>query len=184
MAGEKNYRIVRSEELSSRYESRFVVVDAQAGDLLDDAQGYGYRSKEKAHAVCGTKPEAPPKRSGTRPPRTPSANGAGSIRTLWRTWRISNSRLRKRAGRASSSPNLSQSTWKRRASATSPLPWPSCCGSADRKTKNGPQAFVWGPFSHARLIEMIFSRSTMMLPSICLDTEQLPLHRPSFRITS
>lgn len=61
MAGEKNYRIVRSEELSSRYESRFVVVDAQAGDLLDDAQGYGYRSKEKAHAVWRYKTRSPAK---------------------------------------------------------------------------------------------------------------------------
>ena len=62
MAGEKNYRIVRSEELSSRYESRFVVVDAQAGDLLDDAQGYGYRSKEKAHAVWRYKTRSPAKK--------------------------------------------------------------------------------------------------------------------------
>lgn len=184
MAGEKNYRIVRSEELSSRYESRFVVVDAQAGDLLDDAQGYGYRSKEKAHAVWRYKTRSPAKKERDKTANDAVRKWCRQHPDIMEDLEDTNSRLRKRAGRASSSPNLSQSTWKRRASATSPLPWPSCCGSADRKTKNGPQAFVWGPFSHARLIEMIFSRSTMMLPSICLDTEQLPLHRPSFRITS
>lgn len=62
MAGEKNYRIVHSEELSSRYESRFVVVDAQTGDLLDDAQGYGYRSNEKAHAAWRYKTRSPAKK--------------------------------------------------------------------------------------------------------------------------
>ena len=30
------------------HESRFAIVDADTGEVFDDAQGYGYRSEEKA----------------------------------------------------------------------------------------------------------------------------------------
>ena len=32
----------------NQHESRFAIVDADTGELFDDAQGYGYRSVEKA----------------------------------------------------------------------------------------------------------------------------------------
>ena len=40
-----------SYELSSKYEKRFVVFDKDTGEVLDDAQGYGYKSKSKAYSA-------------------------------------------------------------------------------------------------------------------------------------
>lgn len=42
---EKYFVIVRKKINGKR---RFIVVDKETGDILDDAQGFGYRSKEKA----------------------------------------------------------------------------------------------------------------------------------------
>lgn len=44
-------KVIKSETLSGPYEPRFVVVDADTGKVLDDAQGYGYRTPQKAHAA-------------------------------------------------------------------------------------------------------------------------------------
>ena len=52
---EKEYQVIRSEKLSQLYDDRFVVVEKESGKLLDDAQGYGYRSIKKAHAGYGYK---------------------------------------------------------------------------------------------------------------------------------
>lgn len=51
----KNIKVVRSDKLSKNYEDRFVVVSADTGEILDDAQGYGYRTKQKAHAAYNYK---------------------------------------------------------------------------------------------------------------------------------
>ena len=45
----KDFLIIESSELSKK-DIRYVVVDATSGEILDDAQGYGYKSKEKAMA--------------------------------------------------------------------------------------------------------------------------------------
>ncbi len=45
----KTIKAVRSEQLSSSYDDRFVIVDLETGEILDDAQGYGYKSAQKAH---------------------------------------------------------------------------------------------------------------------------------------
>ena len=50
-----NIAIVRSESLSSKYESRFVVINEDTGKILDDAQGYGYKTAQKAHAAWAYK---------------------------------------------------------------------------------------------------------------------------------
>lgn len=34
---------------------RYIVVSASTGEILDDAQGYGYRSRQKAHAAWAYK---------------------------------------------------------------------------------------------------------------------------------
>ena len=39
-----------SERLSSSYDKRYVIVNTSTGEILDDAQGYGYRSPQKAYA--------------------------------------------------------------------------------------------------------------------------------------
>lgn len=47
-------KVVYSDTLSKPYEPRFVIVD-EDGKILDDAQGYGYTSAQKAHAAWGYK---------------------------------------------------------------------------------------------------------------------------------
>lgn len=36
-------------------ETRYVIVDSDTGEVLDDAQGYGYKSAQKAHAAWSYK---------------------------------------------------------------------------------------------------------------------------------
>lgn len=47
-------KVVKSEKLSNPFEPRYVVVDDE-GNVLDDAQGFGYTSAEKAHRAWGWK---------------------------------------------------------------------------------------------------------------------------------
>ena len=53
--GKRNVRVVKSEALSKPYEWRFVVVDVDTGEILDNAQGYGYKTKQKAMAAWNYK---------------------------------------------------------------------------------------------------------------------------------
>ena len=41
---ESGVRVVASAAVSSGYDRRYVVVDAATGEIVDDAQGYGYKS--------------------------------------------------------------------------------------------------------------------------------------------
>ena len=43
-------KVIRSKALSSQYEPRFVVVNTYTGEILDDANGFGYKTIQKAHA--------------------------------------------------------------------------------------------------------------------------------------
>ena len=44
------YKAIISDELSHFPEDiRWVIVDTETGEILDDAQGYGYRSSDKAY---------------------------------------------------------------------------------------------------------------------------------------
>lgn len=47
---DKNYKVIKSNKLSTKYEDRYVIVNAETEELLDDAQGYGYKTPQKAHA--------------------------------------------------------------------------------------------------------------------------------------
>lgn len=47
----KNIKAIKSDPLSSSYDTRFVIVNTETGEILDDAQGYGYRSAQKAYAA-------------------------------------------------------------------------------------------------------------------------------------
>lgn len=44
-----DYIVAKSAELSKRYEARYVIVNEETGEILDDANGYGYRSIQAAH---------------------------------------------------------------------------------------------------------------------------------------
>ena len=47
--------VVKSESLSDKFGDRFIVVDEETGEILDDAQGYGYRSAKGAYAALAWK---------------------------------------------------------------------------------------------------------------------------------
>lgn len=46
---------VQSEKLSEPYFPRYVIVDSETGEILDDAQGYGYKTAQKAHMAYAYK---------------------------------------------------------------------------------------------------------------------------------
>lgn len=51
----QNIIVIESQILSKEYEKRFVVVDKNTGEILDDAQGYGYKTVPKAYATYAYK---------------------------------------------------------------------------------------------------------------------------------
>ena len=44
-------KVIESPSLSNGYEKRYIVIDAETGEILDDAQGYGYRSIRNAYSA-------------------------------------------------------------------------------------------------------------------------------------
>lgn len=46
-------KAIRDDSPSIRGEARYVIVDAATGEVLDDAQGYGYKSAQRAYAGFG-----------------------------------------------------------------------------------------------------------------------------------
>ena len=50
-----NIAVVESDVLSKEYDRRYVVVNKDTGEILDDAQGYGYKTAQKAHAAWAYK---------------------------------------------------------------------------------------------------------------------------------
>ena len=51
----ENIAVIESADLSSEYDKRYVVVDKDTGQVLDDAQGWGYKSIQKAYAAYSYK---------------------------------------------------------------------------------------------------------------------------------
>lgn len=47
-------KVIRKKDCKS-YDPRYIVVDAKTNKVLDDAQGYGFKSKQKAYACYGYK---------------------------------------------------------------------------------------------------------------------------------
>jgi hypothetical protein len=58
-------RVVASAALSSNFDKRYVVVDEATGEVVDDAQGYGYTSAQNAHRAHAYK-SMPPKKKRQR----------------------------------------------------------------------------------------------------------------------
>ncbi len=50
-----NIKVVESPRLSKQYDKRYEIVDADTGEVLDDAQGYGYKDIRGAYAAWGYK---------------------------------------------------------------------------------------------------------------------------------
>jgi hypothetical protein len=55
-------RVVASAALSSNFDKRYVVVDEATGEIVDDAQGYGYKSAQNAHRAHAYKSMPPNKK--------------------------------------------------------------------------------------------------------------------------
>lgn len=45
----KQYKAVESERLSKPYDKRYVLIDTTTGEVVDDAQGWGFKSAENAY---------------------------------------------------------------------------------------------------------------------------------------
>ena len=50
-----NIKVVESPKLSKQYDKRYEIVDADTGEILDNAQGYGYKDIRGAYAAWGYK---------------------------------------------------------------------------------------------------------------------------------
>ena len=50
-----NVTVIEDTSLSTLKEKRYIVVDKETGAVLDDAQGYGFKSVKKAHAAYSYK---------------------------------------------------------------------------------------------------------------------------------
>lgn len=48
-------KVIESSSLSKQYNKRYVIVDEDTGEILDDAQGYGYRSAPNAYKAWAYK---------------------------------------------------------------------------------------------------------------------------------
>ncbi len=59
---ESAVRVVVSPALSDGYDRRHVVVDAATGAVIDDAQGYGYKTAQNAHRAHAYKSVSPAKK--------------------------------------------------------------------------------------------------------------------------
>ena len=46
-----NIAVIKSEKLSTDYDKRYVVIDKDTCKVLDDAQGYGYKTIQGAYAA-------------------------------------------------------------------------------------------------------------------------------------
>lgn len=51
----KEITVIKDPKLSTQYKPRFVVVEKETGKVLDDAQGYGYKTVQKAYAAWNYK---------------------------------------------------------------------------------------------------------------------------------
>jgi hypothetical protein len=56
-------KVVISPWLSRGFDRRYVVIDETTGEVLDDAQGYGYKTAQNAYRVHVYKPALPEKKA-------------------------------------------------------------------------------------------------------------------------
>ena len=50
-----NITVIEHPKLSEEYEKRYIIINKDTGEVLDDAQGYGYKSISKAYAAYSYK---------------------------------------------------------------------------------------------------------------------------------
>src|SRR3977135_1297339 len=76
-------RVVASAALSSNFDKRYVVVDEATGEVVDDAQGCGYKSAQNAHRAHAYK-SMPPKKNTNDTPPNDRPNAELPARRRWR----------------------------------------------------------------------------------------------------
>lgn len=54
MYNNPNVKVVKSEALSTKKKEKFIIVDITTGEVLEDAQGHGFRSVKTANAFWRT----------------------------------------------------------------------------------------------------------------------------------
>lgn len=52
---DRKFKAIKSKKLSTNYDARYVIVSTETGEILDDAQGWGYKSQQKAYAAYAYK---------------------------------------------------------------------------------------------------------------------------------
>lgn len=67
-------KVVRGEELSKPYDNRYVVIDEDTGEILDDAQGYGYKNIKGAYSAWNYKHKDQDKKEKKKQRRTAARN--------------------------------------------------------------------------------------------------------------
>ena len=60
---EKAVKAVKAPLGREPWDHRWVIVNEETGEVLDDAQGYGYKSPQKAYAAWGWKSRSPEKKA-------------------------------------------------------------------------------------------------------------------------
>ncbi len=50
-----NIDVIEDPNLSTYYDKRYIIVNKDTGEVIDTAQGYGYKSKQKAYAAFAYK---------------------------------------------------------------------------------------------------------------------------------
>lgn len=78
---ESAVRVVVRPTLSEDYDRRHVVVDATTGAIIDDAQGYGYKTAKNARRAHAYKSVSPAKKASAKPSRKVSDVGVLGIPT-------------------------------------------------------------------------------------------------------
>ena len=65
----RNIAVIEDAKLSNHKGKRYIVVDKNTGEVLDNAQGYGYKSIRNAYAAYGYKNQDPEKEKEKRAKR-------------------------------------------------------------------------------------------------------------------
>ena len=61
-----NIKAIIGGSLSTQYHPRYIIINTQTGEILDDAQGYGYKTAQKAYAAYSYKNQTPQSRKKSR----------------------------------------------------------------------------------------------------------------------
>lgn len=85
---DKKYKSVYSKVLSSPGNPRYVIINTETGEVVDDAQGYGFKSAQKAYACFVYKNASPEEKKKRNEAKKLFKNGAKNTETLSTFWKM------------------------------------------------------------------------------------------------